>query len=499
MSNKGDNFNSKIDRIKSTIKEIQLDIDNIKQDCYHDDEDVNNTYINTSMLLSNLNSNTNQMINYNNEINENLNSTDNTNTFVKHLNYNYSDANLINQIGEVNDNVYLNNKLNDNRKNPNYNNGNATLLQNKSARNLFQHPSVNTNLEKNEIKHQFNKLIPHSNRNNYKSEIKYKAKYNIHSYHIDNHMNNNSKNINNINMNINDNTHNAGIDSNNNDINYNKRNSHCKYNVYNDYNNNNYSKLTKHPVLNQNNSKNIVNSIHTKYPQKTFDDNNLDKMNYLEKNYLNKNNNINISNNHNLNLSNYDEDLSEMESLRDKILLLEKKNNKLHQIISSRQLEKPEKSNNYSYCNKNSIANKNKINKDENIDVYDNNNLQYQYNTTNTITTSYLRGDNKIKNVTKKPNKTGSNTRNKSFTPASRVKDDMNDNMKINDMNYYDNDAHYTTITNNYKEIILDTKTVEKNVSILIEIQKILVSNIPINILIIITSISIIIAIFLFQ
>ena len=103
--NQDNTFNSKIDRIKNTIKYIQKDIDNIKDEFHPDVCTESKMYYDSSVLYNN-----NPTKNYYNL----LDSTRNTNLhkpspLFKNLNYNYSDENL----------NLLNNEINTKRNIPN--------------------------------------------------------------------------------------------------------------------------------------------------------------------------------------------------------------------------------------------------------------------------------------------------------------------------------------------------------------------------------------------
>ncbi len=449
-----DKFTSKIDRIKSTIEYIQKDIDNIKHECYPEvNPDIDSNYYYDSSVLGNNHQNlTNEEskvaaikklspYKFKDDSNDQpLSKRKNEGSgqnFLKKLNYNYSDSNLMSKIGVINERIPSNNKYPENfekdklNNQQNYNSSRINKLHkhvNSNQQQFFHHKGYsgeeeslheirNKSSRDNNVK--VNKYSKRSNKNQAKddsNEVKYEYIYKELTSNNQYKVKTGVKTI--------DLSKDELFDK---KVNTNKKENKSK------------STSKRNPSTDRPNAYKINKDKFGPVTTKDIQD-------------IERISNLSVGN----------EGGSEVDSLRDKINYLEKQNFDLKRILTKTNLP---------------------------IDTKKNYNA-----TSNTITTSYLNGDvgnddydgkdynnfNNFKKQSKYPNnyfnKIQPNTTTNKFDnnyKYNKNKNPFNDNyLQSNQNNQY-----YTT-NNNYEEIVLDTKTIERNVQILIEAQKLLVSSI---------------------
>lgn len=466
-----DKFTSKIDRIKSTIEYIQKDIDNIKHECYPEVNPDSNYYYDSSVLGNNNNftneennaqgakrlspykfkedSNDQPLSKRKNELSR-QNSSQN---FMKKLNYNYSDTTLINKIGKINERVPSNSKYIENIELSNINHTNNRFTYNTSRPNNFTiQKNANNNIQ--QLQQGYNgeeeSLQELRNKSNREKNIKVDKSSKRQNNKVD------------INRNEDD----------SNEVKY-------EY-IYKELTSNNEYKvktgtktidLSKDDLLNKrfnvnkkkqdlnSKSKSKSKSISKSISKRNASTDRPNLQNYSHKERFRPITTKDIQDIDRIsNLSGGNEIGSEVESLRDKIQYLEKQNSELKRILTKSNLP---------------------------IDTRKNYNV-----TSNTITTSYLNGDvgsNEFESKgyiykTKNNNiNMNHNNMNKNFPSTTVNKVESNNKFSKNNNPFNDNylqsnhNYQYNTTNNNYEEIVLDTKTIEKNVQILIQAQKLLV------------------------
>lgn len=472
-----ENFSSKIERIKSTIKYIQQDIDTIKQECYNNTSESQNfsihsknkttipnnaNYDNELSIKSNyqeeviptkfkenisdieyINSKMNQ--NYDQSIKkQSSNSRFNNDDIKRNQNYNYNYKKQISTSKNENLTQKRNevcNKYSDNSQLSNDCDNSFTMTNNKANDKIFK---PNDNIKKD------NKKIPNKNANLFQDINNYEEYENENENDLDSHY----------------------YDSNN----ISKKNR--KNPFYYNYENPNYSNLNKNIRTKEENVKknlkneaDLNNNYHTN--ERAINKNNIVEMNYD----LNFNNKIHSTENKNekLKIANILKKIKtddfvendELSVLKRKIIELENKNKNLKNKLTGNNTSVE----NFDNSCDSKVKPKSNHFRENNV-IKDHKQIILKDNKSNKITK--ISNENYYYNE----NEAIENDRTKSKDHYSRRKEKLNSSTNFANNEKYENTDKSNFKSKDYNEQVMETQMLQKNLQILYDVKNFLVSKV---------------------